>query len=102
DRDLDVHVSEILAPEAHVHVQGFGRWLSQLIQPYLAVKAAAVADPRVVFPFTPQIAHPRWRDIIAGHEFTPVHEYLPPQIEGFVDEHGISRCLNDPPWRRRN
>ena len=100
DRDLNVHVPEVLAPEARRHVQRLRGGLSQLIQPDPSIETSGVDDQRVAFPFTGRVSMPRWLDVGMRREFAAIEESLPPEIEGLVDEEDDAWRLDDPPRRR--
>src|SRR5690349_22092135 len=48
--DLNIHVAEIFPMESFDHVQGVGRWLAELIEPYFPVETNSIDDECIAFP----------------------------------------------------
>src|SRR5437870_724236 len=99
DRDLNVHVPEILPVEPLDDVQRFGCRLALLIQPELSIETLRVDNERVAVPPARRIAQPCRRGI--RREFPAIEKDLTPQdAESFVKDDNELGLLNELPLSR--
>src|SRR5262245_59561275 len=93
NRDLNIHVAEILPAEPLDDVQRFGCRLALLIQPELSIEALRVNNERVAVPGAGRIAEPRGRRICS--DFPTVKKDLAPKNpESLIQDHNEFGILN--------
>src|SRR6266516_213694 len=99
DRDLNIHVAEILPAEPLDDVQRFGCRLALLIQPELSIETLRVDNERVAVPPARRIPQPCGRGIC--REFPAIEKDLTPQdAESFIKDDNELGLLNKLPLPR--
>src|SRR5215813_4248763 len=93
-------MAEIFPVESFDHVQRFGRWFTQLVQPHLTIEADRVYDQGVTVPLSKGIAKPGWSQFFQRPPLSPIQEDLPPEVECLMDKNEEVWRLNDFPRRR--
>src|SRR5437867_7682123 len=58
ERNLDIHMSEVAAPEAFGDAQGLAVRMSRIVEPALIVETDGLGDQRIAFPLANGISEP--------------------------------------------
>src|SRR5438094_9435767 len=99
DRDLDIHVAEILSAEPLDDVERFGCRLPLLIQPELSIETLRVDNERVAVPLARRIPQPCGWGIF--RHFSSIKKDLAPEdAESLIQDRNEFGFLNDPPLSR--
>src|SRR5687768_4620667 len=95
DRELDLQVPEILAPEALGHAHRFRHGMPAVVQPGLAVEPDGVDDEDVAVPFADRITEPRRAAF--DRMVAAVREDLTEVSEVLEEDDRQAGCLDDLP-----
>ena len=93
DRDLDIQVPDIAAPEPFDQVHCVAMRMAAAIEPGLVVEAGGVNDQGVAFPETDRVSQPGRLRIFG--KLAAIHEYLPKERHRLVQNHDEARRLDD-------
>src|SRR5206468_12426018 len=99
DRNLNIHMPEVLPPKTLYNVQRLRSGLACLIEPVFSLETFCLDDQCVAFRLAGGITQPGGSKVCSQR--APIQEDLPPHVGGFIQNDNEIRTLDDlPGWRR--